>query len=189
MVMSSVAFYLAFIALLVGERLCELVLSARNARRVMAEGGKEVGQRHFRVMTVLHTAFLVACVAEVLLLERPFPGAPGWAALGVALLAQALRYWAVFTLGYRWNTRIIFLPGAEPVTAGPYRIMRHPNYLAVILELAAVPLIHGAYLTSITFSLANALMLLVRIRAEEAALGAEYARAFSNHRRFIPRRQ
>ena len=184
--MSSVALYLTFIGLLVVERLGELVLSTRNARRVFALGGKELGQRHFRVMTVLHTAFLVACVAEVLLLQRPFPGAPGWAALAVALLAQALRYWAILTLGHRWNTRIIFLPGATPVTSGPYRFIRHPNYLAVIMELAAVPLIHGAYLTSIGFSLANALMLLVRIRAEEAALGAEYARAFSNHGRFIP---
>lgn len=187
-VMSSVALYLTFIGLLVVERLLELALSARNARRVFAEGGHEIGQRHFRVMTVLHTAFLVACVAEVLLLERRFPGALGWAAFGTALLAQGLRYWAILTLGYRWNTRIIFLPGAAPVTSGPYRFMRHPNYLAVILELAAVPLIHGAYLTSITFSLANALMLVVRIRAEEAALGTEYARAFSNRRRFFPGR-
>ena len=184
--MSSVDLYLTFIGLLVVERLGELALSARNARRVMARGGKELGQRHFRVMTVLHTAFLVSCVAEVLLLPRPFPGALGWTAFGVALLAQAIRYWAIFTLGDRWNTRIIFLPGAEPVTSGPYRYMRHPNYLAVILELAAVPLIHGAYLTAIVFTLLNAVMLLVRIRAEEAALGAEYARAFARRRRFIP---
>jgi methyltransferase len=182
----SVVLYLTFIGLLVAERFVELGLSARNARRVFARGGKELGQRHFRVMTVLHTAFLMSCVAEVLLLHRPFPGTLGWTALGIALLAQALRYWAVVTLGDRWNTRIIFLPGATPVTAGPYRFMRHPNYLAVILELFAVPLIHGAYLTSLTFTLANAAMLLVRIRAEEAALGAEYARAFSDRRRFIP---
>jgi methyltransferase len=184
--MSSVALYLAFIALLVAERLLELVISARNARRVFALGGRELGQRHFRVMTVLHTAFLVSCVAEVLLLDRAFPGALGWTALAVALAAQGLRYWAIFTLGHRWNTRIIFLPGATPITSGPYRFIRHPNYLAVIMELAAVPLIHGAWLTAIGFSLANALMLLVRIRAEEAALGAEYARAFSNRARFIP---
>jgi methyltransferase len=184
--MSSTAYYLVFIGLVVAERLLELVLSARNARRVFALGGRELGQRHFRVMTVLHTAFLVSCVAEVVLLQRAFPGVIGWAALAIALLAQALRYWAIFTLGYRWNTRIIFLPGAEPVTTGPYRFMRHPNYLAVILELFAVPLIHGAYLTSAAFTVANAAMLFVRIRAEEAALGVEYERAFSGHRRFIP---
>jgi methyltransferase len=182
----SVVLYLTFIGLLVAERFVELALSARNARRTFALGGTELGQRHFRVMTVLHTAFLVSCVAEVLLLHRRFPGALGWAALAAALLAQGLRYWAVFTLGDRWNARIIFLPGAPPVTSGPYRWIRHPNYLAVIVELFAVPLIHGAYLTSLTFTLANAAMLLVRIRAEEAALGAEYARAFSDRRRFIP---
>ncbi len=184
--MSSVSLYLVFLGLLVVERLGELVLSARNARRVLAEGGKELGQRHYRVMTLLHTAFLFACVGEVLLLSRPFPGVIGWAALAVAVLAQALRYWAILTLGYRWNTRILFLPGAEPVTAGPYRFVRHPNYLAVILELFAVPLIHGGFLTAIVFSLANAVLLTVRIRAEEAALGAEYARAFSSRPRFFP---
>jgi methyltransferase len=187
--MTSVTFYLVFIAFVVVERLFELVLSTRNARRVFAEGGKELGQRHFKVMTVLHTLFLVACVAEVLLLDRPFPSTLGWVALAVAIAAQGLRYWAILTLGYRWNTRIIFLPGAAPVTSGPYRFIRHPNYLAVIMELAAVPLIHGAYLTSIVFTFANALMLLVRIRAEEAALGAEYARAFADKARFIPGHQ
>jgi methyltransferase len=184
--MSSLGLYLAFIGFLVVERLFELVLSARNARRIMARGGKELGQRHFRVMTVLHAAFLVSCVGEVVLLRRPFPGRLGWAALTVALLAQGLRYWAVVTLGERWNTRIIFVPGATPVTSGPYRFVRHPNYVAVILELFAVPLIHGGYLTAIAFSLANAAMLMVRIPAEEAALGAEYARAFSSRRRFFP---
>jgi methyltransferase len=184
--MSSLALYLAFIGLLVVERLFELVLSARNAGRVLARGGTELGQRHFRVMTLLHTAFLFSCVGEVVVLRRPFPGALGWAALVVALLAQGLRYWAIFTLGERWNTRIIFVPGATPVTAGPYRFIRHPNYLAVILELFAVPLVHGGYLTAMVFSLANAVLLTVRIRAEEAALGAEYARAFSSRRRFIP---
>lgn len=183
----TLSLYLAFIALLIVERLFELALSARNARRVMAEGGREVGQAHFKVMTVLHTAFLMSCVAEVVLLERPFPGALGWIALAGAIVAQALRYWAVATLGYRWNTRIIFLPDVAPVTSGPYRFVRHPNYVAVILELAAVPLIHGAYLTAIVFTVANAAMLYVRIRAEEVALGAEYERAFASKPRFIPR--
>ena len=184
--MSSLDLYLTFIGLLAVERLCELALSARNARRVLARGGTELGQRHFRVMTVLHTVFLASCVCEVVFLRRPFPGTLGWAALVVALLSQALRYWAVFTLGDRWNTRIIFVPGAVPVTTGPYRFIRHPNYLAVILELFAVPLIHGGYLTALLFSAANAVLLVVRIRAEEAALGQQYARAFSRRPRFIP---
>jgi len=88
----------------------------------------------------------------------------------VALVAQALRYWAIASLGDRWNTRIIVVPGLEPVTRGPYRFLRHPNYVAVVLELAAVPLIHGAWVTAAVFTLGNALLLLVRIRADEAVI-------------------
>jgi methyltransferase len=178
--------YLALLLLVGAERLVELRLSSRNAARAFARGAVEAGQRHYRVMKVLHTLFLVSCAAEVLLLHRPFPGELGWAALAVALLAQGLRYWAIATLGERWNTRVIVLPDAEPVTGGPYRWVRHPNYVAVILELAALPLVHGAYLTAIVFSVANALLLRVRIRVEEQALGARYARAFGAQPRFLP---
>ncbi|ATB28128.1 isoprenylcysteine carboxyl methyltransferase family protein [Melittangium boletus] len=178
--------YLLFLGFIGVERLFELVLSARNARRALAAGGREVGQGHYRVMTLLHTAFLGSCVAEVLVLHRAFPGLLGWVALGGAVLAQFLRYWAISTLGERWNTRILFIPGARPVTSGPYRFVRHPNYVAVILEMVCIPLIHGGYLTALVFSVANAALLVVRIRAEEAALGAEYQRAFGARPRFIP---
>lgn len=187
MVMSdSARAYLLFLGFILVERLFELVLSARNARRALARGGREVGQGHYRVMTVLHTAFLLACAGEVLVFQRAFPGALGWAALVGAVAAQALRYWAISTLGEHWNTRIIFIPGAQPVTSGPYRFVRHPNYVAVILEMACIPLIHGGYLTALLFSVANAVLLTVRIRAEEVALGAEYRRAFQARPRFIP---
>ncbi|MBM7114018.1 isoprenylcysteine carboxyl methyltransferase family protein [Archangium primigenium] len=178
--------YLFFLGLIGVERVVELVLSTRNARRALAAGGREVGQGHYRVMTVLHTAFLVSCAAEVVGWPRAFPGVLGWVALGGAVLAQALRYWAITTLGERWNTRILFIPGARPVTSGPYRFVRHPNYVAVILEMACIPLIHGAYLTALVFSVANAALLVVRIRAEEAALGPEYQRAFGARPRFVP---
>jgi methyltransferase len=186
-VVTSYAAYLAFLALLAAERLFELRLSARNAGLAMAKGATEVGQGHYRVMAALHTAFLASAALEPWWLDRPFPGALGFAALGVAVAAQALRYWAVSTLGTRWNTRVIVLPGAEPVTGGPYRFLKHPNYLAVVLELAAVPLIHGAWLTSLAFSLANAGLLAWRIRVEEAALGPTWAAAFSGRPRFLPR--
>jgi methyltransferase len=184
--MDPTTLYLGFLGLLTAERLGELLLSRRNARRAFARGGREVGQRHYRVMALLHTLFLFSCVAEVLLLERPFIPALAALALVVALGAQLLRYWAIFTLGERWNVRIIFVPGEAPVTGGPYRYMRHPNYLAVILELAFVPLLHGAFLTAVLFTLANAVLLTVRIRAEEAALGAAYQDAFHHHARLIP---
>jgi methyltransferase len=182
----TVKLYLAFLALLALERLGELALSRRNAARAFARGGVEVGQRHFRVMSIFHTAFLIACAVEPVAFARPFPGALGVACLGGAVAAQALRYWAIASLGDRWNVRVIVVPGDPPVTRGPYRFLRHPNYLAVVAEIALVPLIHGAYLTAILFSLGNAALLWVRIRAEEQALGEAYAKAFEGRSRFIP---
>jgi len=184
---SSYGWYLAFLGLLGLERLFELRLSARHARAALAEGAREVGQANYVAMVALHTAFLGAAALEPWVLERPFPGWPGWVALGAAAGAQGLRYWAVASLGSRWNTRVIVLPEAPPVTGGPYRYLRHPNYLAVVVELAAVPLIHGAWLTAVGFSLANAGVLAWRIRVEEAALGPRWEAAFAGRSRFIPR--
>lgn len=182
----SAQLYLGFLLLLGAERLGELVLSRRNAAKAFAAGGVEFGHAHFRVMAALHTLFLFACAAEVLLVPRSFPGFGGWLALALALLAQALRYWAIATLGEQWNVRVIVVPGRAPVTSGPYRFLKHPNYVAVVLELLVVPLVHGAYATATVFSLANALLLFVRIRSEEAALGAGWAEAFAGKPRFIP---
>lgn len=180
------ALFLGFMALLALERGLELVLSRRNAARAFARGGVETGQRHYRVMVLFHSLFLLACVLEVLLLGRPFPGTLGWAALAGAVGAQGLRYWAIATLGERWNSRIIVVPGLAPVTGGPYRWLRHPNYVAVVLELLCVPLIHGAWMTALGFTLGNALLLFVRIRAEEKALGGTWAAAFQDRPRFLP---
>lgn len=181
------AAYLAFLAILALERVVELAISRRNAARALAAGGREFGRRHYRIMAAFHTAFLVACAAEVVLLKRPFPGALGFAAFCGALLAQALRYWAIATLGDRWNVRVIVWPDSAPVTDGPYRWIRHPNYVAVIAELALVPLIHGAYWTALAFSAGNAALLWVRVRVEERALAESYAHAFAHRPRFIPR--
>ena len=179
--------YLAALGLLGAERLYELFLSRRNAERVLARGGLEVGRAHFRVMAVVHTLFLFSCAAEVVLLGRPFPGAVGAVAIAAAIAAQALRYWAIRTLGESWNVRILVVPNAPPVRHGPYRFLRHPNYLAVIVEMIAVPIAHGAWITALVFSIANALLLVVRIRAEERALGAAWSNAFERHPRFLPR--
>jgi methyltransferase len=185
-VVTSVVFYLVLLALIGGERVAELAISRRNAARAFARGGVETGVAHFRVMTLLHASWFVAIVAEVTLLDRAFPGALGWCALGIAAAAQALRWWAISTLGDRWNVRVIVVPGAPPVTGGPYRFLRHPNYLAVIAEIAAVPLIHGAWLTALLFSLGNAAILFVRIRAEETALGTSWVEAFADQPRLLP---
>lgn len=186
MVSATQGLFLGFMALLIAERLVELGLSQRNAARAFARGGVETGQRHYRVMVAFHTLFLVACMAEVFGLQRPFLGAGSWVALGAALGAQALRYWAIATLGERWNSRIIVVPGLPPVTGGPYRYLKHPNYVAVVIELLAVPLIHGAWVTALVFTVGNAALLFVRIRAEEAALGAPWAQAFAHRPRFVP---
>ncbi len=185
---TSVTFYLAFLALLYVERGVELALSLRNARLAFASGGVEAGRGHFPAMVAVHALFPLACALEVLALRRPFPGALGYAAFAAALAAQVLRWWAAAALGPRWNTRVIVVPGAHPVTEGPYRYLRHPNYLAVMVEAAAVPLVHGAWLSAIAFVAANAALLGVRVPAEERALGETYERSFAGTARFLPRR-
>lgn len=137
-------------------------------------------------MAILHGAFLVSAGAEVFVAGRWFPGWFGFAALGLVLLSQGLRYAAVATLGQRWNVRIIVWPGERPITSGPYRWVRHPNYVAVIVEICFLPLVHGAWVTSAVFSVANAWMLSVRIREEERALGALYEDVFRTRPRFLP---
>jgi methyltransferase len=133
-------------------------------------------------MTAFHTLFLIACAVEA----HPFNAVLFFSFLPGALAAQALRYWAIRTLGDRWNTRVIVVPNLPPVTKGPYRFMKHPNYLAVCLEMICVPMMMGAWMTAIAFSLGNAALLYVRIRAEERALGPLWAEAFSGKRRFVP---
>jgi methyltransferase len=181
---TSRALYLVFLALIAAERLVELVISRGNAARSFARGGIEYGRAHFPALVVMHTAFLVSCAAESRI--RPFPGVLGWTALSVAVAAQGLRYWAVSSLGDRWNARVIVVPGDPPVERGPYRLVRHPNYVAIALEMIAVPLVHGCWVTAAVFSLANVALLRVRIRTEEAALGAPWRRAFARRPRFVP---
>jgi len=162
--------YTLLIAGVAAQRLAELRLARRHQQALLARGGIEVAPGHYRVMVLLHAAFLTACPLEVWLLRRPFRPALGAAMAALLAAAQALRYWAIAALGERWTTRIVCLPGAPLVTAGPYRFLRHPNYLAVVVEMAALPLLHGAWLTAAVFSAANALVLRVRIRQEEWAL-------------------
>jgi methyltransferase len=153
------------------ERLAELWVAKRNARWAFANGGREFGHGHYPVMVTLHTALLVGCVVEVWAMHRPFIPLLGWPMLVVAALSQGLRWWCVTTLGRRWNTLVIVLPDAPLVRRGPYRWLHHPNYVAVIAEGFALPLVHTAWLTAAVFTLANAVLLTVRIRVENSALG------------------
>jgi methyltransferase len=185
--MKSLSAYLVLVAAIALERLFELYLARRNARRAFARGAFEVGRGHYRVMTVFHTLFLCACAAEAILLRRPFPGPIAYLAIGGVIAAQILRYSAVAALGRRWNTRIIVTPDTLPVVRGPYRFVRHPNYVAVAIEMAALPMVRGCWLTAVAFSLGNAALMAVRITAEEQALGAVYQQIFSTRPRFLPK--
>ncbi|MCP3822741.1 isoprenylcysteine carboxyl methyltransferase family protein [Streptomyces sp. A3M-1-3] len=162
--------YTALVLAVAGERVAELVVALRNARWSLARGGTEAGRGHYPAMVALHTALLAGCLAEVWLAGRPFLPVLGWTMLAVVVAAQALRWWCIRTLGRQWNTRVIVVPGLPLVAGGPYRWVRHPNYVAVVAEGLALPLVHGAWVTAAVFTALNAALMVVRIRCEEAAL-------------------
>jgi methyltransferase len=165
-----VSWYVVLVLLVGLERLAELVVSRRNASWSLARGGREIGARHYPVMVVLHTGLLVGCLVEVMVADRPFLPALGWPMLVVVVLSQALRWWCIATLGHQWNTRVIVIPGYPLVTGGPYRWFRHPNYVAVVAEGVALPLVHTAWATALAFTILNAALLTLRISTENTAL-------------------
>jgi methyltransferase len=169
-VVTGEALYTGLILAVGLERVAELVVSERHRRWSMVAGGVESGAGHYPVMVVLHTGLLAGALLEVLALHRPFLPWLGWPMLVLVLAAQGLRWWCVATLGRQWCTRVVVVPGLSAVRAGPYRWVRHPNYVAVVVEGFALPLVHTAWVTALVFTLANAWLLRVRIRTEDAAL-------------------
>ena len=148
------------------QRLIELVIANRNTRALLAEGAYEVGRGHYPAIVFLHSVWLAVLWAFLLFgLTRFVP----WAAVAY-LAVQGLRLWALLSLGRYWTARIIVVPDAPLVRRGPYRFMRHPNYLVVALEIALLPLALGSWPLAVGFSIVNAILLAWRIRAEEAAL-------------------
>jgi methyltransferase len=172
----SAVLYTVLVLLVGMERLAELVVSRRNAAWALARGGVETGQGHFPVMVVLHTGLLVGCLVEVWVADRPFVPALGWSMLALVVLSQAVRWWCISTLGPRWNTRVIVVPGEPLVSSGPYRWFPHPNYAVVVVEGLALPLVHGAWVTALVFTVADAALLTVRLRVERRALRLAVAR-------------
>jgi methyltransferase len=168
---TSQVLFTALVAAVGLERLAEMVVSRRHAAWAFARGGVESGRGHFPVMVLLHSALLVGAVIEVIAADRPFLPLLGCPMVVLVVLAQALRWWCIATLGPQWNTRVIVVPGAPLVGNGPYRLLRHPNYVAVMIEGAALPLVHTAYVTAVAFTVLNLVLLWVRIRVEEGALG------------------
>ena len=168
--MTSLTAFVVLVALVGLERLAELVVSKRNAAWSLAHGGVETGRGHYPVMVVLHTGFLVAMLVEAVIRRPAVPQWLAWSMLALVLAAQALRWWCIATLGRRWNTRVIVVPGLPPVRLGPYRWLTHPNYVAVVLEGVALPMVHACWITAAVFTVANAALLTVRIRTENVAL-------------------
>ena len=164
------AFYLLLILAVGLERLAELVVSQRNLAWSRARGGIESGGGHYPAMVLLHTGLLAGCLLEAWLADRPFIPALGWPMMAVVLLAQTLRWWCIGTLGRQWNTRVVIVPGLGRVRGGPYRWLPHPNYVAVVAEGVALPLVHTAWLTAVSFTVLNGWLLRVRIRPENRAL-------------------
>lgn len=173
---TSLLLYGVLVVLVGFERVAELVVSLRNAKWSFAQGGVESGQGHYPFMVVLHTGLLAGCLVEAIVADRPFIPALGWIMLAVVLASQGLRWWCIATLGRQWNTRVIVVPGSQLVAKGPYQWMRHPNYVAVVAEGIALPLVHTSWITAVVFTVLNIPLLAVRIRTEEAALTLAAAR-------------
>ena len=153
------------LVLVAAQRLAELAYARRNTRYLLAEGAHEVGAAHYPFLVAVHALWFVALAVFV-----PADQPPVWGLLAVFVVLQELRVWVLATLGRFWTTRIITLPGAPLVRRGPYRFVKHPNYLVVAGEILVLPLAFGAWQIAVIFSLANAAVLAWRIRCEEQAL-------------------
>lgn len=175
-------FYLAW-GLILFQRLSELWLARQNGKWITERGGYEVGKEHYKWIVGLHACFFLSLFAEYRLLS---PSPPEWWPVPFAFFvaAQILRMWAIASLGRHWNTRIFILPGASPVRKGPYRWIRHPNYLVVMVELLTFPLVFGLYFTSAFFSLLNLPVIWIRISVEEQAL--EEATSYGHVMKKVP---
>lgn len=162
--------FTGLLALMVVERLTELGIAGRNQRWLVTRGAIELGRGHYPWMVTQHGLFLVCCLIEVWWLNRPFYLPLAIVMLGALAISMVLRYWVIVTLGRRWTTRVFCLPGEPIITSGPYRYLRHPNYLAVVIEIFALPMVHTAWLTAVVFSLANGVLLVHRVGVEEKGL-------------------
>jgi methyltransferase len=165
-----VSAYTVLLLAVAAERVAELVVSQRHLRWARQRGALEAGQGHYPPMVVLHIGLLAGCLVEVEMFDRPYVAWLGAPMLVVVLGAQALRWWCIRTLGTQWNTRVVVVPGLPLVRTGPYRWLAHPNYVAVVAEGVALPLVHSAWVTALVFTGLNAGLLRVRIRCENRLL-------------------
>lgn len=181
--------FFVFVALLLVTGVMRLVELWVSVRRMRARPDAVVSEPAlFPLMVVLHTGLIVAPIAEVWFLQRPFTWGPAIASGALLVAATGLRVWTLRTIGVAWNVRVVQPRGDTVVSTGPYAFIRHPNYVAVILEIAALPLLHGAWLSVIGLTALNALVLFFRIRTEEAVLSKvpAWREAMADRSRFIP---
>jgi len=169
---TSQAWFTVLVLAVAGERMIELVVVRRNLVWSLQRGGVEYGRRHYPIIVALHTGLLVGCLIEVWWRRPGFYPGLGIPMIILVVLSEMLRWWCIRTLGPRWNTRVIVISGLEPIRTGPYRVLPHPNYVAVVVEGIALPLVHTAWLTAIGFTVCNAIMLTIRIRVENRALAS-----------------
>lgn len=188
--MVSLTAFTALVGLVAVQRVWEVARSRRHERALAARGAREYARWQTPMLAVLHTAWLASMCLEAWIRQPAVHPGMAAGALAVLALGQCLRSAAMRTLGDRWTIRVMTLPGSPPVTNGIYRYLRHPNYLGVVLEIAALPLVHGAIYTAVTFSALNALALAARIHAEEQALATDnaYLDRFVSRSRFLPTR-
>jgi methyltransferase len=185
---SSTAFFLGLCGIVGAGRLYEMVVSRRHQRALAAQGAAPLPEPVFGAMVALHIAVIGGAAIEVVALHRPFVAAIGIPALAVVVLANVLRLWVIRTLGVHWNVRVVRSMPLGVVTGGPYRFVRHPNYVAVFCELGALPLVHGAFVTAAVGGLLHLLILRRRVTLEESVLMTDegYRRAFAGKPRFLP---
>lgn len=180
--------FVILISFIVIQRLVELMIANHNEKWMKQQGAIEFGKKHYKYMVIMHLLFFVALFTEKFVLNRGL--SPLWPfILTVFSVAQFIRCWAIYSLGKYWNTKILVLADALVVKKGPYRFLRHPNYIIVAIELLVVPMLFNAFYTAFLFTILNVIMLLIRIPEEEKALSTltEYDAAFQNCYRFIPK--
>lgn len=183
-------FFMIFILLVILQRLVEVGIARRNEKWMKINGAIEIGKEHYKYIVAIHVLYFVSLIIEVTYFQKEMSSI--WPVfLLFFTVAQALRVWSLLSLGRFWNTKIIILPNVSIISKGPYKFIRHPNYLVVVIEILVIPLIFNAFWTAIVFSILNIVVLSIRISAEESALMREtnYKSIFYRRSRFVPTKQ
>ena len=162
--------FIIFIVIFITQRLSELYIAKRNEKWLLSQGAIQYGQSHYPFIVAMHTLFIVSLIAEYIWRDNP---PISWLFLVLVILVMLFKFWALSSLGKYWNTKIFRVPGVYPVKKGPYKFLKHPNYMEVCCEIALIPLVFHLYYTAIIFTVLNAIMLTVRITVENKVWGFE----------------